>query len=264
MKQAFIHLQLLVPMMPASFFDLPRELRDFIYFQVLVSPTGYVEPVLVYQTKKSPSPRFALYRAFPIQSPLLDAEPGPQNDVLSLSLMRTCRQIYHETQSLFWKHNTFQFSTPHLLTQTLKSMGQIPSRKITSISLTLTLSSSFSKTLPRALRILVSRARHGAFRRLSLEIGRMDLIRIASFKTSVEEKRIVAYDNLLAKLRDGGAGSNFDRCVNVETMLRNWRIQGSLDHDTIREVHLAWGGKMYCNGELEWENYVHIGNCVGR
>lgn len=255
------------PPMPTSFFDLPRELRDIIYWEVLISPTGYIEPVPIpiVHHKKPPAnqirrQRFKL-RIFPSGASSSSPSSSEKNGVVSLSLARVCRQINLETRALFWKHNTFHFDTPYSLIKTLKEMGQIPSRLITSISLSLSI--SLCKLLPKALRLLASRTRHGAFRRLSLDIARSDLIGIARCKTSGDEKRIDDYDELLGMLREGSAGCKFERRMQVETMLRNWRVQKCLDHDTIRELHLAWGGRTFCNGELEWDNYEHVGNCAG-
>jgi hypothetical protein len=254
--------------MPISFFDLPRELRDIIYAQVLISPSGYIEPVLLTPSKRLPAagsnntspPRFTLRVVLPSAS---FSSSGPQdNAVLSLSLARTCRQIHRETHSIFWTRNIFHFATPHRLIATLKDMGQVPSRRITFVSLPFSIALCKSP-LPKALRLLASRARHGAFRRLSLDIGRVDLMRIARCKTSAEAKRIADYDALLGILRNGSAGCRFERHIQVETMLRNWRVEKCLDHATIMELHLAWGGRTFCNGELEWDEYVHVGTCAG-
>jgi hypothetical protein len=45
--------------------------------------------------------------------------------------------IYNETSRLFWTSSIFIFRAPHNLLCTFKRMGQIPSRCITSIRLSL-------------------------------------------------------------------------------------------------------------------------------
>jgi len=53
------------------------------------------------------------------------------------------------------------------------------------------------------------------------------------------------------------------REVRLGTLMREWRVKGGLDHETVREVHEVTGGSMWVNGEKEWIDYVHVGNCAG-
>jgi hypothetical protein len=162
-----------------------------------------------------------------------------------------------ETQQLLWSHNTFSFPTPLSLTSTLKAMTQTPSRLIRRISLPLTLASL--PHLPRTLRTLASRARCGAFALLTLTVERGEMIRIARCRS----REAPVYERLLEVLRVGGADARFERRMEVRTMLREWRVGGGLDHEAVRELHFAWGGRMVVNGEVEWVDFGHVGRCVG-
>lgn len=55
----------------------------------------------------------------------------------------------------------------------------------------------------------------------------------------------------------------FGKEMRIHTLLREWKVGGGVDHDTARDLHLAWGGKMIVNGDLEWFDYVHVGKCAG-
>lgn len=80
---------------------------------------------------------------------------------------------------------------------------------------------------------------------------------------SSDPKRIIMYDGLWETLREGGNEAKFEKDMKIETLLREWRVGGGLDHDTARELHLAWGGRMIVNDELEWVDFVHVGRCAG-
>ena len=89
------------------------------------------------------------------------------------------------------------------------------------------------------------------------------MIAIETCKMSSQAEKVAVYDGLLEVLREGGSGKGFQKCMEVESLLQNWRIGGGLDHSTVRELHLAWGGRMCVNGELEWKDYIHVGRCAG-
>jgi hypothetical protein len=262
--------------MPTSFFDLPRELRDMIYCEVLLSPTGYVGAIAIKAKGKvleyTPS-RFTLTISLPTS--MNECNPHPKHTIssssssLSLSLMRTNRQIRRETAGLFWTRNTFSFHRPFELIHTLKDMGQTPSRLITSITLTLAFPSAFDtshplfKTLPKVLRLLASRARRGAFRRLRFHLAAQEFRRLARRGTSARPADVDAYDAFLGVLR-AGAECGFEKVVAVRMGPGAWRVWGCKEHDTLRDLHLAWGGMVTCNDEAEWVDFVHVGNCAER
>lgn len=143
--------------------------------------------------------------------------------------------------------------------------------------------------LARALRLLASRARWGALRRLELTVGRREFIGLLGERGGGKGGG-EGYDRLLGVLRGGwvgeggglagevgkgiGAGvggggegkeggKGFERVMSVRTLLREWRVGGGHDHETVRELHFAWGGRMVVNGEVEWVGFEHVGRCAG-
>jgi len=87
---------------------------------------------------------------------------------VSLSLLRTCRQIYQEAKSLFWGKNAFEFSVERA-SRILREIGQIPSRLITSVVICFGLWGY--EALPKALSLLAIRARYGNLKALRLDVA---------------------------------------------------------------------------------------------
>lgn len=80
---------------------MPREIRDQIYLHVL-APTGVIYFV--------PVPPFRIngrFKAVPSAQSLLSSDP---TEAISLSILRTCKQIYEECKDLFWEHNTVRLN----------------------------------------------------------------------------------------------------------------------------------------------------------
>jgi len=97
--------------MPATFFDLPRELLDLIYKEVLVSPTGIVQPWMRFE-KNNVHLNYPSYEKF------------------SLSLIRTCRQIHREVKDIFWDYNAFRIGTRYT---DLQNVGEVFLHRVTSV-----------------------------------------------------------------------------------------------------------------------------------
>lgn len=72
---------------------LPPEIRDQIFRYVLVSPTGAIT-----LTRAS-------YRQLPLRYKIFAAD-SDNPELLTLSLLRTCKQIYVESKHTFWRWNT--------------------------------------------------------------------------------------------------------------------------------------------------------------
>ena len=100
--------------MSRSFLDLlPFETRSQIFRYVLSSPTGYIT------LSKT------LYHQKPIRYKLLTLdESGSGCEVIKLSFLRTCSQIYEECRDLLWKYNTLDLVS--FLQETAPNMPLLP------------------------------------------------------------------------------------------------------------------------------------------
>lgn len=165
-----------------SLLDLAGEISNQIWNLCLVSPTGTAQPL---------SRRDAYYSGIPVScsssgpffyllvdntDPIMGQhEPFLSRDnpwpAISLSLPRTCRQVYNETNELFWTSNSFFFASPHRLLQTFKGMGRYAPRQITSIRLRITpLLGNDLEWLNKVLQLLIKQGEHCSVRRLELMI----------------------------------------------------------------------------------------------
>lgn len=250
--------------MTASLLSLPRELRDQIYKYVLISTTGFIEPREQGRREKSSSSANSTHRfvLFHYETYTETAGELCKSKSFSISLLRTCRQIHAETKDLFWQNNTFVFSSPILLTKSLKTMGQISSRLITRIHLLLDYVAcrceGRTKALAKALRLLASRARHGSFKQLALHIDASDIRRLSRLRETWVEEEQQLYDDFLETLRNGSASCKFQRSFEVTdrgglgvTVLRLWK-------PTLKELNFAWGGTFAWNGIVLLEDYDEV------
>src|SRR4051794_5284840 len=79
--------------MPQTFLEiLPPEIRDTIYRFILQSPTG-----IITLSKSS-------YRLRPVRYRIHTCDDD-QPETISLSFLRTCKQIYNECNHKLWKWN---------------------------------------------------------------------------------------------------------------------------------------------------------------
>lgn len=95
--------------MPFPLLQLPRELRDLIYYFTLISSEGSdlkIKAILIHTNRKQPQSKastkmFSIAIESPAYSPL--------------NLLHTCYQIRSEASLYLYKYNTFCFSTASLL-----------------------------------------------------------------------------------------------------------------------------------------------------
>ncbi|KAL2065628.1 hypothetical protein VTL71DRAFT_3298 [Oculimacula yallundae] len=263
-----------------SFLNLPREIRDEIYNYSLVSPSGFIAPYLLSRpstlkpqrrvkaskrksTKNNNKQHYLITDplAFPPHDPALDTADlflaHKKNSYITLSLTSTCRQIYNETQGLFWKHNTFYFSSinesGHSLgiSRTLKLMGQTSSRLIQTMTIIMPGQSTSFTHFRKVLKTLSSRARLGDFRKLEM---------VWEEETFRELLSTIFDSNMEGFLKDLGElteSERFERVVRVPACPKS--LSGkNVDEDGVRDayevlvylIHLTVGGTTFCGGEL--------------
>jgi hypothetical protein len=255
--------------MPTSLFDLPRELRDIIYAQVLVSPTGFLCPSIVAKgdPQSSRPVHFILIVSEPSTMIFAKDPPSVEDGIVSLSLIRTNRQIYQETSGLFWARNTFNFRSVFSIPEILKEMGQLVTQKITSVSIDLWFSPrgesnpsgrEVLKNLILSMQRLSLRHCCPSLRRMRMDVNFMEFFMLPFLRETEGE----LFEAVLLALK-AVASPRYQNVLVVQMDSRT-KIPGTSEHDALRDLHLAWGGTTYCNCELEWVDSAHVGLCDGR
>lgn len=266
--------------MPTTFLSLPREIRDQIYAVILLPADGLIEPFF------APGARHYLLYLSPIEHPPKNPRskqleppncvsaveytplPGRRDNYTSTSLFRVCKQIHDETHDTFWEKNTFFFpffglrfnSLGGNIGQTLKSMGQVSSRLITSVCILLHVKRLYNPQeigsaydmLGRNLQMFASRARHGSLRNLELVWNYEGL--------EIMESAVLgmAFDRLLECLRKASVGMRgVKRCIRLPRD-RILESTGRFGVDVVRDLHMAFGGRLFVGSELVWEDYRQV------
>jgi hypothetical protein len=199
----------------------------------------------------------------------------------SLSIRRVCRQIYDETQNIFWATNQIYFpdfkplpdNTGLGVVHTLSVMGQTASRMIVSMRIDMPNPSPAYSSFGKVLNALNSRARHGAFRRLELiwgEDGGGDgrsraAVMIMAYKRHIEgghetQPDVKGFVALLEALRQGGEACKYERVIRcfgkrrgVKTPELRDLSQASALMDGVAEMLInSFGGSFYWGDTLAW------------
>ncbi|KAI6716685.1 hypothetical protein JHW43_000797 [Diplocarpon mali] len=250
-----------------SLLDLPREIRDEIYKYVLLSPSGLITPAFPPRCKslkpnrrRNASPQTT--RVHLTSTPLPScARPIVSGISISLSLTRTCRQLYTETHGLFWSKNTFYFDGfldsghgPGIV-RTLKTMGQTASRLIQRITIQMPLRYRGYCAFRKVLHTLSSRARLGHFKRLELVWGEEEFEDLVlALKVIPDARGMKLLDEMLGDLWVGGE-ARFERVVRVPA-----RGGEAMYGEVCRLLHAAVGGMMVCGHELRSDDHVWQGS----
>lgn len=94
-------------------------------------------------------------------------------------------------------------------------------------------------------------------------------------RLSSDAARVELYDGMLGVLREGGGGGKGDfgkemwvwreeppavRCTASALRFRDGAVQ---ECESVRDLGMAWGGRMVVNGMVEWVDGVYVGNCAG-
>jgi hypothetical protein len=182
-----------------------------------------------------------------------------ERQYISLSLPRTCRQIYEETQTLFWEQNAFYFSDRNAsVIKTIKMMGQIPSRLITSVIIQMNCASEFIRLISKTLNVLASRARFGHFRRLELIWDNKEFGYLQELARQIPMAKARVYDEILEGLRTGESGGRFVRVVRLPAAPRQVGQRSRDANSCARDIHFAFGGSLFWGDELGWENWKQV------
>lgn len=258
--------------MPQPFLlNLPLELRTHIYSYLFTTPKNRIElDEIPHSLTAAPHSR---YRILPL---LFD--PGKE---IGLSFLRTSKQIYEEAKDLVWQYNTLYLAT----TLSPGREGVINPIVATGLkhhvqSVQLDVDLLFDKTISgrltfgHNLSILEDWANEGCLVSVTLNATSMlgpnhfasrQLARI--LKKRADPVRGLTYEEYLKELRIGtspqSALSNIKRCLvintgdptlDTETCRPKYPIDPRYGSplDILREVAVAWGGRLEVNGILAY------------
>ncbi|KAF4624953.1 hypothetical protein G7Y89_g13213 [Cudoniella acicularis] len=245
-------------------FRLPLELRLMIWNLCLLSPTGLVEPI---------DRKLAYYR----QMPKSNSPSGPQfyliyqednsDSYLTLSLLRTCRQICEEAFPLFWKKNTFLFNSPSGFLKFSTQKVRFASQYITSLHLNI---ASFQGTALNYLEKVADsltkrRPSESAFCQLTLALQETEIVRLLvdhiSGDLRTEEARIsdrfVDLERIFRKVAQG----LFDKVLHVECTPTGG-VDGTdafveeILEKVISILAGALGGKCFWGSDLVYDGFM--------
>ncbi|KAH6671855.1 hypothetical protein B0J14DRAFT_82165 [Halenospora varia] len=187
---------------------LPVELRLMVWKLCLTSPTRRIEPI----ERRAAHYRKILGSNSP-SGPLfyLTYKEDQKTEFITLSLLRTCRQIYRDTYSLFWNNHTIVFDSPTQILQYNNKMGRFVSRCFTSIHLPFSIEGSCLKDFEKVIDILTTRSK--SLRHITLAVDKREFLRVMQIghynQLLADERRsispiLVDLERILAKLSNRG------------------------------------------------------------
>lgn len=273
------------------FLDLPREIRELIYDYIFLSPKSSSRALVSFLPNYK-SLRGKTVPSFDLLTNPIDVFPslgrrinGIKPIIISLSIVRVCRQTYEETHGRFWAENTlyfpdglgstFRWRKKRLLSvcPTLKAMGQIASRFITNIYLDMSAPTSSGLAyhdLSRVLNTLASRSRHGHFKCLELSWLTYNFSMLLKGHAQLHCPYTEGYAALLHTLENSGTDAcKYERVIRFDSedvLIYPNRYVGAWDEfweDRFKhmdamamEMNVAFGGKLYWGEALGWEHGV--------
>ena len=256
-----------------SLLDLPAEIRNQIFRDCLVSPTGTVRILsrcdayhLGYPRSCSQSgPFFYLlvddWRPLKRKSKLCGSEI--LRPTISLSLPRTCRKMYEDTNELFWRSNVFYFYSPHNLRQTFKIMGRLANQRIASIRLRLVPGLRNNIELfDKAIQLLIKQEKYSSLRNLELLLDKDTIEHMGGVLPppytfpNLQAPTIMA-ERVLLSLRQAHPLSNVQKILvvtdkalpTIEAIHQNSIVKGV--HGHMQDLRDAWGGQLCWNSKME-------------
>jgi hypothetical protein len=160
---------------------------------------------------------------------------------------------------LFWEKNAFYFSNTNAgVIRTMKMMGQVSSRLVTSVVIQMDDSSELTRLISKTLNVLASRARFGHFRRLELVWDSDQFKYLQMMARQIPMARARQYDELLEGLRTGEGGGRFERVIRLPGDPRPAGQRGREAEASARDLHFAFGGRLFWGDVLGWENWNQV------
>ncbi|PMD46486.1 hypothetical protein L207DRAFT_214450 [Hyaloscypha variabilis F] len=260
-----------------SLLDLPGEIRNMIWDLCLVSPTGMISPLSRRDAYHSGVPGSCSYSGpffyLQVEETKTHVERcqstcriEPNAPTISLSLPRTCRKIFKETNDIFWTKNTFVFRAPHELIYTFKSMGKYAQQRITSLRLCTTPRwGNQMKWLNKTMQLLISQRSSSSLRRLELLVDKESIIYQSEAKLLGSPPRLLPAHHtqtFIPCLQQARCLRNIEKNLYV-TQTGNCPFTAAYPpesslfkvvEETLWEIQEAWEGKLYWGSTILFEN----------
>jgi len=134
-------------------------------------------------------------------------------------------------------------------------MGQVSSRLIRSVVIQMDNDNELTRLMSKTLNVLASRARFGNFRRLELVWDEEQFKILMNMARQIPMARARQYDELLEGLRTGESGGRFERTIRLPSLVGQ---RGREAEACARDLHFAFGGKLFWGQELGWENWKQV------
>ncbi|CZR63889.1 uncharacterized protein PAC_13786 [Phialocephala subalpina] len=263
---------------------LPSELRNMIYFHVLVSPTGYIEPIsrnhayylrlpgsishtgpFWYLNVTEPSSHLPLDENFVRRRRQLsngEKDAPEYSSSISTSLLRTNKNIYQETFSIFWENNTFLFSqvgmkqfrhgAGHMPFGNIRSMNIVIHHSLAGLDNLLAPLIKFKKTSNSNLD--ESKVFKCELRKLELSLTNLMLQRMIEWKEGYNNQRVGHYRGSIELLEDVK-----NKCEEVEIEPGLLVLFGDIGSEEMK----LYGAMMYDLHEVFRENGRYLSSIEG-
>jgi hypothetical protein len=244
--------------MSPTLLTVPREIRDRIYYFVLLSPTGCIiatreDHRYSSQTLLSKSPTYSFV--------VCDPPRYFRDDIIRFSLLQTNRQIYSEAKNVLYERNTVVFMIDDFVTS-YRPQYPFLSHRIQHIYLSggFTHKEEIQQTA-KALNILQNWAKEvGCLRSMTLNFvdGIHDMEELQSNRALGSESSnswlggmpnhslslLEAYLEMLRRSREGGQWTNVQRKIDF-CRVEHLKQSNRDPVDVVRAIHDAFGGELW-------------------
>lgn len=281
---------LALTMAPHFLEDFPREIRDPIYFHVLVSPTGFVNLVDRGDVNNDPIPGLLQIVPYAKDESLFKLREQPIN----LSLLRTCKQIHDEAKNVFWEHNGIHLFNPgQLVDNFIRELDVSLSLKIRRIEIDVdVLDGTDLKQISEALKTLGRWSREGKLEEVTLFLvvrnPKQDLARVVESLLNMRyygrARNRLMYEEYLAVLKEAGGDAGYLAKVTRRIVFNAYWRTGrpgpvwSIDQrghnmngfesknpmPIVKDMHNAFGGEFWVDDLMVFKDHVEVNDLLRR
>jgi hypothetical protein len=260
--------------------DFPREIRDAIYFHVLVSPTGLVNLVVRWDDKDKPIPG-----RLRIQPHAKDGDPVKlRKQAINLSLLRTCKQIHEEAKNLFWEQNKIHLFGPGQLLGSFQGLDVGLSLKIRYLEIDIDVRTiAVVKQISEALETLGRWSREGNLKEVTIALVVRNPSQVASrvveslLDLRSHSRSRLMYQDFLTVLKEAGGNDGYLTKVmrrivfdaywrRGRSLPKHWQlgIECKNPMPVVKDIHDAFGGEFWMDGLRVFKDQVEVNDLLRR